>query len=665
MPTIVTKTIGSGKDYATFTAAAADLNNIATAAFGSTDLVANDGAIVFEADAGYYNETVYISNNIVADATRTVTFKPAAGSEHNGNIDEGVVLIDTGAGQAFLIVTAFHTIDGLSIQNSIEARQATIVRNCNISAIRRSNAFNDSHSTSNGSIIENCWMEAGTRCINTTNTNATITVRNCTFHNTSQGVRINTGTPAALYNNFAHTSLTSQSFGNTTALQGSGNVTEQTNFGDLIIPAGDGLFAGNQTWTLTTDIDASSTGNRAIFDPYTSKLYDVTGNDAWQILTNLSNVPSTDITGASRKATGYNPGAFEEDAAGSTPPGRVFNPTPSNGATDVSTSTTLSWSEPTGTYSLRQIYLGTSPGSLGLVSTSPSPVSLETELSAGATYFWRVDLTNGAGTTQGITFVFTTEAAIPPAAEAGDGAGETVTTATAAELDVSSYDSRSRQYPTREGDIRKKIFKMTQAKQNISFVYKESLRSMIASFNDLGYISAEDKFKEVKCLHANAERAIAKLKQEENIILPMVTITQTTTDNDDTRRRQESVLVNEKYWDREKNRAFRVLSLAPRPININYQVNVWCKYMADMDQILEQIRLKFNPEMNVPTEFSTIAKAFLDTEEDVGAITAGDKEDRIIKKTFNVVLRTYVSNPKFLVTSTGKIEEFKNEITFP
>jgi len=662
MPTVVTKTIGSGKDYATFTAAAAAINSIATTAFGSTDLVANDGAIVFEADAGYYNESPYISNSIVADATRNVTFKPAAGSEHNGNIDEGVVFNDTGAGQAWLFVTAFYVLDGLSIQNSIETRQATIVRNCNISALRRPNGINDNHQQSTGTLIENCWIEAQTRCINANNQVGTLTARNCTFHNTGQGVRINTGTPVAIYNNFAHVSLTSQSFGNFTALQGSGNVTEQTTFGDLIIPAGDGIFAGNQTWTLTTDTDASSTGNQAIFDPYTSKLYDVTGNDAWKVLTNLSNVPATDIAGNSRKATGYNPGAFEEDAAGSVPPGRAFDPAPSNGATDVSTSTTLSWSEPAGTISSRQIYLGTSPSLVTLVSTSTSPVSLETELDAGTTYYWRVDLINSAGTTQGITFVFTTESVLPPA-EAGEGGGETVTTATAAELDVSSYDSRNRQYPTREGDIRKKIFKMTQAKQNISFIYKESLRSMIASFNDLGYISAEDKFKEVKCLHANAERAIAKLKQEDNIVLPMVTITQTTTANDDARRRQESVLVNEKYWDAEKNRAFRVLSLAPRPVNINYQVNIWCKYMADMDQILEQIRLKFNPEMNVPTEFSTIAKAYLDTEEDVGSITAGDKEDRIIKKTFNVVFRTYVPNPKFLVTSTGKVEEFNTEIT--
>ncbi len=83
--------------------------------------------------------------------------------------------------------------------------------------------------------------------------------------------------------------------------------------------------------------------------------------------------------------------------------------------------------------------------------------------------------------------------------------------------------------------------------------------------------------------------------------------------------------------------------------------------MSDMDQILEQIRLKFNPEMQVPTEFSTLAKAYMDSEEDVGSVTGADKEDRILKKTMNVVLRTYIPSPKFLYTSTGKIEEFKLE----
>jgi len=227
--------------------------------------------------------------------------------------------------------------------------------------------------------------------------------------------------------------------------------------------------------------------------------------------------------------------------------------------------------------------------------------------------------------------------------------------------DASAYESKNNRWDTREGDIRKKIYKMTQAKNNISFVYRESLRSMIASFNDVGYIDSEEKFNSIMCIHANAERAVAKLKQENNIILPIISIGQTTSDNDVARQKTESLLVNESYWDAEKNRAFRVLSLAPRAVNVKYQLNIWTKYMSDMDQILEQIRLKFNPEMQVPTEFSTLAKAYLDSEDDVGQVAVADKADRVLKKTLNIVLRTYIPSPKFLYSSTGKIEEFKME----
>ena len=225
--------------------------------------------------------------------------------------------------------------------------------------------------------------------------------------------------------------------------------------------------------------------------------------------------------------------------------------------------------------------------------------------------------------------------------------------------DASAHPSKSDKYSTRERDVRAKIFKMTQAKSNISFIYRESLRAMIAAFNDIGHYNAQDEFIDIKCINGNSERAIAKLNQENNIVLPMLSISQTISNNDDERRRYESVLVHEKYWDEKKGRAVRILSLAPRPVNVNYQLNIWCKYMADMDQILEQVRLKFNPEMNVPTEYSTLAKAFLESEDMVGSMTAITKEDRILKKTLNIVLRTYIPSPKFLITSTGEIEEFK------
>ena len=227
--------------------------------------------------------------------------------------------------------------------------------------------------------------------------------------------------------------------------------------------------------------------------------------------------------------------------------------------------------------------------------------------------------------------------------------------------DASSFTSKNSNWQTREGDVRKIIYKMTKARDNVSFVYRESLRAMISSFSDVGYISSEDKWTDIRCIHANAERAIAKLKQENNIILPILSIGQTTSDNDTERQKTESLLVNEKYWDKEKHRAIRILSLAPRAVNVRYQLNLWSKYMSDMDQMLEQVRLKFNPEMQVPTEFSTLAKAFLESEEDVGQVTVTDKEDRVLKKTMNIVLRTYIPSPKFLYTSTGEIEEFKIE----
>jgi len=233
------------------------------------------------------------------------------------------------------------------------------------------------------------------------------------------------------------------------------------------------------------------------------------------------------------------------------------------------------------------------------------------------------------------------------------------------DLDLSAfgqYSSRSTRWHTRELDVRKKIFKMSRAENNISYMYRELLRSMIASFNDVGYISSEEQFLTIKCIHANAERAVAKLEQENNIILPILSISQTTSDNDANRRRYDSLLVHNSYWDAEKNKAFRILSLAPRAINIKYQVNIWTKYMSDMDQILEQIRLKFNPEMEVPTKLSTLTKGYLDSEDDVGTITAADKEDRVLQKTLNIVVRTYIPNPKFLITATGKIEKVNIEI---
>ena len=210
---------------------------------------------------------------------------------------------------------------------------------------------------------------------------------------------------------------------------------------------------------------------------------------------------------------------------------------------------------------------------------------------------------------------------------------------------------------------RNEIELRTTKQNKIPFFYKESLRYLLSTLGTLAYLNSETKVVNIKCVHANPERTISKLHQENNIILPIISIDQETSDNDDGRRRNSPTLVLEKYWSEEKKRAFRLMSLAPRAVNISYGINIWSKYKNDLDQITEQVRLMFNPHLVVKNPYTNVASAFIETEADQSTLELGDREERILRKTFTITLQAYIPNPQFLITSTGEIEEFNTEAT--
>ena len=109
----------------------------------------------------------------------------------------------------------------------------------------------------------------------------------------------------------------------------------------------------------------------------------------------------------------------------------------------------------------------------------------------------------------------------------------------------------------------------------------------------------------------------------------------------------------------------RVLSVAPRPVTLTYEVNIWSKYKADLDMIRSSIYSLFSPDVNVRTKFSDYNKAFVVSESDIGTNTASDAEDRMLRKSITISLQTYIPFPKFMVTSTGEIvpDKFKAEVT--
>lgn len=207
--------------------------------------------------------------------------------------------------------------------------------------------------------------------------------------------------------------------------------------------------------------------------------------------------------------------------------------------------------------------------------------------------------------------------------------------------------------------VRNQIVDLTTTKllPVIDNVYKESLRSMLHIFGNLYYIDSNGNRIKVNCSHGNPERIAGRLKADNTLILPMVTIVETQTDSDESRMRYQNI-ISEKAWDPDKRRATRVLSLPPRPINITYEVNIWAKYKADMDMLRSSIFSLFSPDINIETQYSVHNKAFINSERDLGNVGAGDGADRVLQKTISVTLETYIPSPKFFFTNTGEVKEF-------
>ena len=191
--------------------------------------------------------------------------------------------------------------------------------------------------------------------------------------------------------------------------------------------------------------------------------------------------------------------------------------------------------------------------------------------------------------------------------------------------------------------------------------YKEIVRFLISEFDGLPYLNDELEIIKSKCRYGNPDRTIAKLHQTDNLVLPFISISQNNIVESPNRQKYFPVVMHTTHWNKDKQKAERVISLCDRPVTIQYSINIWAKYMEDMDQLSQQIRLRFNPSIELNTKFSKDSKAFLASETNNYSFSLGDREDRIIRKSFTASVETYIKSPKYLITSTGQIEELNLE----
>jgi hypothetical protein len=322
-PTVITKTIGQfGRDYLSFTLAEADVENIGT----SDDLVENNEAIVFEADAGIYSESVNFQSTLTADATRNVTYKPAVGSEHGGLSSAGVRLATTGS--VLTIRDYFTTLDGLvadsATSNGIRnlAADGVLIRNCVVNAPEGQGIKADYGNIGTAAApftVENCVVTAKWGAIIFTALYGAVgpqhfAVRNCTLKNTGSATAILTMNSADTnYGEFTNNLVLE---GDVYNAVGSNVITGSNNFGGSTNPFPAALQGSPYPITPTADTyNPGAAGDYALYDSTSGKLiYSVHNDVVDQGVGPASNsdVPTTDINGVARSGATSNPGAFEE-----------------------------------------------------------------------------------------------------------------------------------------------------------------------------------------------------------------------------------------------------------------------------------------------------------------------------------------------------------------
>lgn len=194
--------------------------------------------------------------------------------------------------------------------------------------------------------------------------------------------------------------------------------------------------------------------------------------------------------------------------------------------------------------------------------------------------------------------------------------------------------------------------------------YREYTKFLIEKMKTVQYLDSEAKAQDINVFFANPERAIAKMKEDRNFKLPLISISIDDIDEDIDRRKTSSNLEINTVWDVKKRRATRIISKASKPINISFTINVWSKYIEDINQIIESIMLMFNPTLDFKTIDSTNTKAFIQQITDNSTMSAGDQKDRVIRKMIIVTAEAYLTNPKYLITSTGEIERMGVDFEF-
>lgn len=193
---------------------------------------------------------------------------------------------------------------------------------------------------------------------------------------------------------------------------------------------------------------------------------------------------------------------------------------------------------------------------------------------------------------------------------------------------------------------------------NFTKEYTEKLSQL---FDNLTYISSEEKEISVAFIYGSVERAVGKRQEKNTLTLPIVSFSFHSLTESKDRQKYDPLINFETSFDKAKQEYKRVISKVPKPIKLNYKINLYSKFIEDLNQLTEKIEAKFNPSLEVSVSFNKKGKAFITDRQEATSVILGDKQDRVLKRSLVITIETYIPSERFLVTNTKK-SKFKTEL---
>lgn len=221
--------------------------------------------------------------------------------------------------------------------------------------------------------------------------------------------------------------------------------------------------------------------------------------------------------------------------------------------------------------------------------------------------------------------------------------------------------------PMQTGQI---VEDLKDPERQLIYRYSKSLRgcdeAMVDLFSNIVVIDEDGKAHKVPIIWGTQERAVAWILQDntrkdgslvvERIRLPMMAIYSSGMEFDQTRYTYHKAIDYMRRLDadgkpglytKEKYERDTVFGVARGiPVNKTYNLMVWTMYMEDIDQILEQILLKFSPVAYIRVRgVNWETTVSLDSIANNVDYEPGDQNQRIIKFEFNLTTRAYIPQP--------------------